>query len=98
MAVILLSLLVALAVADVVVTNAALKVPGLREANPLMQRLQDKLGRLWFVPKLAVTAVGVWLLYRTAAEAAVPMTALLILAYVWVVVNNWRLIRERTRK
>ena len=52
----LLILLIGLQIADVVTTDYALSVPGISEANPLMALAQAKLGAIWWLPKLAVTA------------------------------------------
>ena len=52
----LLILLIGLQIADVVTTDYALRVPGIWEANPLMALAQAKLGAVWWLPKLAVTA------------------------------------------
>ena len=52
----LLILLIGLQIADVVTTDYALRVPGIWEANPLMALAQAKLGAIWWLPKLAVTA------------------------------------------
>jgi hypothetical protein len=52
----LLILLIGLQIADVVTTDCALRVPGIWEANPLMALAQAKLGAIWWLPKLAVTA------------------------------------------
>ena len=51
---ILLTLFVALQIADIITTNYALGVPGIWEANPLMALSQAKLGAAWWLPKLAV--------------------------------------------
>lgn len=58
--------LIALAVAalaDVVTTVRALKRPGTREANPVIRFFMRHLGRGWVVAKLAITALGAWLLH-----------------------------------
>ena len=47
----LLLLFVALQLADIVSTNAALAVPGVWEANPLMALSQAELGAAWWWPK-----------------------------------------------
>ena len=47
----LLLLFVALQLADIVSTNAALAVPGVWEANPLMALSQAELGVAWWWPK-----------------------------------------------
>src|SRR5262244_485752 len=52
----LLILFIGLQVADVVTTDYALRIPGIWEANPLMALAQAKLGVIWWLPKLAVTA------------------------------------------
>ncbi|MFL5267907.1 MAG: DUF5658 family protein [Stellaceae bacterium] len=52
----LLILLIGLQIADVVTTDYALRVPGIWEANPLMALAQAKLGAVWWLPKLTVTA------------------------------------------
>lgn len=50
----LLTLFVGLQIADIVTTNYALAIPGVRELNPLMAFSQAKLGAAWWLPKLAV--------------------------------------------
>jgi hypothetical protein len=52
----LLALFVALQIADILTTNRALTIPGVWELNPLMAFSQAKLGTVWWLPKLAVTA------------------------------------------
>ena len=47
----LLLLFIALQLADIVSTNAALAVPGVWEANPLMALSQAELGAAWWWPK-----------------------------------------------
>ena len=47
----LLLLFVALQLADIVSTNAALAVPGVWEANPLMALSQAEFGVAWWWPK-----------------------------------------------
>ena len=51
-----LALFVALQIADILTTNRALTIPGVWELNPLMAFSQAKLGTVWWLPKLAVTA------------------------------------------
>ena len=51
-----LALFLASQIADIVTTNHALRIPGIREANPLMARARAKLGAAWWLPKLAVAA------------------------------------------
>ena len=49
----LLLLFVELQLADFVSTNAALAMPGVWEANPLMALSQAELGPAWWLPKAA---------------------------------------------
>jgi len=53
----LLLLFVALQVADIVSTNAALAVPGVWEANPLMALSQAELGVAWWWPKAGAVSL-----------------------------------------
>ena len=53
----LLLLFVELQLADIVSTNAALALPGVWEANPLMALSQAKLGASWWLPKAAAVVV-----------------------------------------
>lgn len=50
---VLLSLFIALQLADIASTNRALAFSGNHEANPLMASLQAHLGAAWWVPKAA---------------------------------------------
>jgi hypothetical protein len=54
----LLTLFIALQVADVVTTNYALAVPGNWEVNPLMEFAQTHLGPSWWIPKIAVAGLA----------------------------------------
>jgi len=49
----LLAIFVALQAADVVTTNCALAVPGIREINPIMAAYQASWGAAWWLPKAA---------------------------------------------
>ena len=51
-----LLLFVFLQIADVITTNCALAMPGIKEANPLMMWMQTQLGTVWWLPKVAVVA------------------------------------------
>ena len=53
----LLLLFVELQLADIVSTNAALAVPGVWEANPLMALSQAELGTVWWLPKAAAVVL-----------------------------------------
>lgn len=48
---------------DVWTTNRALKIPGNREANPIMQKFMAMVGKLWWLPKIALTALMMWAIY-----------------------------------
>lgn len=53
----LLALFIELQIADIVSTNYALAIPGVREVNPLMAFSQANLGTIWWLPKLAAVAL-----------------------------------------
>jgi hypothetical protein len=53
----LLLLFVELQLADIVSTNAALAMPGVWEANPLMALSQAELGPAWWLPKAAAVVL-----------------------------------------
>jgi Domain of unknown function (DUF5658) len=53
----LLLLFVELQLADIVSTNAALAMPGVWEANPLMALSQAELGPAWWLPKAAAAVL-----------------------------------------
>ena len=54
----LLTVFIALQVADVITTNYALAVPGNWEVNPLMEFAQDHLGPSWWIPKIAAAGLA----------------------------------------
>ena len=48
---------------DLITTNEILRL-GFGELNPFMRLAQEWLGEWWFIPKLGLTAVVAWLLWR----------------------------------
>jgi len=83
--------MIALQVADVVTTIGALDRPGVREANPVIRWLMDRLGRAWWAPKIALAAAvtyGLW-----AADAGVAL-ALVGAVYAVIVAQNYKLGRN----
>ena len=54
----LLTVFIALQVADVVTTNYALAVPGNWEVNPLMEFAQTHLGPSWWIPKIVAAGLA----------------------------------------
>ena len=79
----LLLLFVALQVADIVSTNAALAVPGVREANPLMALSQAELGVAWWWPK----AGAVLLCCIAASRLRRSWPLVLVVAYYAIIVS-----------
>jgi Domain of unknown function (DUF5658) len=70
-------------VGDVFTTNAVLELGG-GEANPIMAWLQSSLGAGWVVPKLAATALLMFLLSRSKRPTHVAViVALCATAPVW---------------
>ena len=58
---ILFAMLVILQVLDVISTNRALK-GGAIEANPIVRKFMERLGKLWWLPKIMLVLGGGWLL------------------------------------
>ncbi|GGF28122.1 hypothetical protein GCM10011611_37690 [Aliidongia dinghuensis] len=80
--------LVALQIADVLSTNAALAAPGIVEANPVMAWCQGALGALWWLPKVAVVAFVAYAVLRLERLHARWLTAGMIGLYCAVVASN----------
>jgi hypothetical protein len=82
----LLLLFVALQIADVVTTNAALALPGHWEANPIVALSQTHLGHAWWLPK--AVAVGFFCAMATVSRQGWPLIVA-VSAYVLVVLVNF---------
>jgi len=82
---VLITILIALQIADVLSTQAALSRPGVFEANPLMAWCQIHLGAVWWLPKVGLAV----LLVCTASRITMvwPYTALCV-CYGLVVAGN----------
>lgn len=94
---ILMALVFLQAMADCWLTNAALKLPGTKEANPVMAFFQRLLGSKWVVVRLLFCLGTIY----GALNAENPLIGLLTLAFnfalmSWVLWNNWSIIRQRT--
>lgn len=93
----LLALAVLLQAADVATTARAL-ARGRREANPLVGAMMRRAGRLWWLPKLAVTGVGMALIWLGRDSAlALPAAGALVSVTAAAVGLNWRRGRARRR-
>jgi hypothetical protein len=82
-------ILVLLNVADVFLTNAALKNRS-HEANPVQAWLMERLGSWWWLSKL-VLALPIWAAFHATTWVAVLLLNGLIAVYVYVVLNNYNL-------
>jgi hypothetical protein len=94
-----LSLLVATAIvvvgaADVGLTIWALEL-GLRETNRWMRVAQERLGKMWVLPKLALHLLAAWLVWQYVEDIALIVVAILIGLYVVVLRNKWRQIKDK---
>lgn len=79
--------------ADVLTTRRALAA-GLREVNPIWRWMQARLGRSWWVPRIA----GAWALAGALWWHLGPVPVAIMAVGIGVVAaNNWRLTR-RARK
>lgn len=84
-----LALFALLNVADVWTTLKALKM-GKREANPLLNWLFQRLDPIGVMVSMKVAAT--WLLWYADIYF---VTAACCALYVWVVINNWKVIEEK---
>ena len=95
----LVAILGLLQIGDIWTTYTALSDPSMRlkEKNPLIQFFIDRLGLLpgLIVPKGLFVAIVWWLGAPTWSHVAV--FALLCGFYIWLVHNNYKLIKKRTR-
>lgn len=90
----LLGAMVLLQAGDVISTNLALSVGG-REDMPTVAFLMKILGPLWWVPKVAVSLVGAYLL----AVGFWPALVAFDLFFVWLVFwNNLPVYRRRKNR
>lgn len=91
---IILTFLAILQIADVLSTNAALRRPGIYEANSVMAWIQARLGRAWWVGKLAIAGAGIAVLWaaskhdETLATVAAAIAAVVYLRIVWQNLRN----------
>ncbi len=94
----LVSLLMLLQVLDVVSTNRVLSRGG-REFNPIIVWIMQRMGRAWWMPKLAVASVPSGFAVAYANPRIDAVLAGIALAYTVVVANNffaaWQLARWR---
>jgi hypothetical protein len=94
----LLCLLVILQVLDVVSTAKALKNPKLAEGNPVVSFFIKKLGVTGGLVAIKLLAAGAvtWALitYPFGSSADLVVLVVLNVVYVYIVVNNFRLLRS----
>ncbi|WP_457571535.1 DUF5658 family protein [Desulfovulcanus sp.] len=82
-------MLVILQVFDVISTNRALK-NGALEANPIVHKFMDRLGKLWWLPKVTLALGGGWLLLG-AGTIGSALLGILCVGYGWIVWRNFGL-------
>lgn len=87
--------LMILQIGDVATTYYALKKPGVSEGNGIMAFLMDKLGILnaLIAVKLILIIAASFAIIYFPQYATIPMM-LLCIFYSWVVVNNYRHLKE----
>ncbi len=82
--------LIAVAILDVVSTNAGLHA-GAVEANPLMAFAQTEFGAMWFAPKMAMTLVAAAIVLWKPARAVLSCVGAVAVFNAVVVLNNFSL-------
>lgn len=70
---ILASITVLLAVADILLTNRILAAGG-KELNPVMRWCMDRCGKYWWAPKMVLTCLVVLVLLRSGGGHWLPLT------------------------
>lgn len=78
--------LILLQLADVVTTDIALSIKGLRESMPVVKKLMEWFGNGWWVAKMGVVFLCIWV-----APNSVTLSVATVY-YLYVVANNTRLI------
>ena len=85
----LFALLVVLQALDIISTNQALK-NGAIEANPIVRKFMERLGKLWWLPKIMLVLGGGWLLLGAGTIGSV-LLGILCVGYGWIVWRNFGL-------
>ena len=85
----LFALLVVLQALDIISTNRALK-NGAIEANPIVRKFMERLGKLWWLPKIMLVLGGGWLLLGAGTIGSV-LLGILCVGYGWIVWRNFGL-------
>ena len=84
-------ILIVLQVLDAVSTVIALDGGG-HEVNPILKKIMDKIGVIPALVLVKGAAVAFFWYYREVLPQ--PLVLLLCLGYIWLVVNNIRVIRK----
>lgn len=79
---------------DVKTTNKALSGGG-KEANPIMKKIQDRLGKYWWLPKAAIALGVVAIVYYYPNWIWGAGLVVADLVYLKVVLNNLQVIKNQ---
>lgn len=93
--IIICAVFVALQIGDIISTTLALQKSNVVEGNPIVRWIMDRVGIL---PALVLSKVVVIVLFGVAvylSPYAVYLMGLMSLFYVWVVVNNIKILQGR---
>ena len=77
-------------IVDVITTNGALS-NGAYEANPIVKKMMDLLGPLWWIPKLLVAFVALYGSYLYPTPSVALGLAAVALWYMKIVYQNYKL-------
>jgi hypothetical protein len=82
------------AMADVVTTSLALKLPNVKEANPVIAFVMRAVGSKWVIVRLVIALAAI----TSALSSGDKWPALLVLllnfaVMVWVILNNLKVIK-----
>jgi|APSaa5957512535_1039671.scaffolds.fasta_scaffold02127_7 hypothetical protein len=92
---ILTGLFVLLQIFDVMTTRTILHHGG-SEVNPIMREIMDPAGSDWWLVKIILAGIAVGIIWWIVpVEIGVWLLLGIDLIYVWIVHNNWSIVRRR---
>ncbi len=93
-----LAILALLQVADVWTTNIVIGNGG-RESNPALKWIMDKLGEHWWIAKLGIAGLAIFILYSVGPQLLSWLVLVgLIGAYGWVIHHNYEVAKRQEKR
>ncbi len=93
-----LAILALLQIADVWTTNRVIANGG-REDNPVLKWIMDRLGEHWWIAKLGIAGLAIFILYSVGQQLLSWIVLIgLIGAYGWVVHHNYEVTQRQEKR